>query len=69
MKKVSNKKFVLELSGISDVYEVFGKVVNTCQLVDILPFERFDKVNKAIAELKAMIEHREHSKCVESYKK
>ena len=69
LKKVSNKKFVLELSGISDVYEVFGKVVNTCQLVDILPFERFDKVNKAIAELKAMIEHREHSKCVESYKK
>ena len=29
-----DKKFVLELSGISDVYEVFGKIVNTCQIVD-----------------------------------
>ena len=37
LKKLSNKKFVLELSGISDIYEVFGKVVNTCQIVDILP--------------------------------
>ena len=29
LKQVSNKKFVLKLSGIYDVYEVFGKVVNT----------------------------------------
>ena len=37
LKKLSNKKFVLVLSGISDINEVFGKVVNTCQIVDILP--------------------------------
>ena len=42
LKKICTKKFVLELSGISDIYEVFGKVVNTCQIVDILPHERFD---------------------------
>ena len=69
LKKLSNKKFVLELSGISDIYEVFGKVVNTCQIVDILPHERFDYVIKAIEELKDMIDHKDHKKCVESYKK
>ena len=69
LKKITNKKFVLHLSGISDVYEVFGKVVNTCQIVDILPFERYDAVKKSVAELKEMVEHKDHSKCVESYKK
>ena len=67
LKKICTKKFVLELSGISDVYDVFGKIVNICQEVDVLPYERFDKVNKAVAELKEMIEHKDHSKCVESF--
>ena len=67
LRKISSKKFVLELSGISDIYDVFRKVVNTCQLVDILPFERFNHVKKAIGELKVMIEHIDHAKCVESY--
>lgn len=69
LRKICSKKFVLELSGISDIYDIFGKIVNYCQLVDILPFERFDKVNGAIAELKIMIDHIDHAKCVESYKK
>ena len=68
-KKICTKKFVLELSGISDVYDVFGKIVNICQEVDVLPHERFDKVKAAVAELKDMVEHRDHSKCVESFKK
>ena len=69
MKKICNKKFVLEFSGISDVYDVFGKIVNVCQVVDALPFERYDRVNNAVAELKDMVEHMDHSKCVESFKK
>ena len=69
LKKICTKKFVLELSGISDVYDVFGKIVNICQEVDVLPHERFDKVKAAVAELKDMVEHRDHSKCVESFKK
>ena len=69
LKKICTKKFVLELSGISDIYDVFGKIVNTCQIVDILPYERHDEVKKAIAELKDMIDHHSHSKCVETYKK
>ena len=69
LKKICTKKFVLELSGISDIYGVFGKIVNTCQIVDILPYERHDEVKKAIAELKDMIDHHSHSKCVETYKK
>ena len=28
LKKICNKKFVLQLSGISDIYDVFGKIVN-----------------------------------------
>ena len=42
------KKFVLEPSGISDVYDVFGKIVNIRQDVDVLPHERFDKVKAAV---------------------
>ena len=68
LKRITNNKFVLQLSGISDVYEVFGKIVNSCQIVDILPFERHDAVMKAVSELKDMVEHIDHSKCVESYK-
>ena len=69
LKKIKNKAFVLRLSGICDVYHIFGKVVNTCQIVDILPHKRYDSVKKAVAELKDMVEHKEHSKCVESFKK
>ena len=68
MKKICNKKFVLELSGISDIYNVFGNVVNYCQEVDILPYERFDKVKEALSQLKDMIEHIEHFNCVQSLK-
>ena len=69
LKKIRNKKFTLELSGISDIYNIFGKVVNTCQIVDILPHERFDQVIQAVTELKDMVKHKEHSECVESYKR
>ena len=69
LKKMCTKKFVLEPSGISDVYDVFGKIVNICQEVDVLSYERFDKVKAAVAELKDMVEHRDNSKCVESLKK
>ena len=65
LRKICNKKFVLQLSGISDLYEVFRKIVNYCQLVDILPFERYDKVKEAIAELKEMVDHVDHANCVE----
>ena len=68
LRKICNKKFVLELSGISDIYEVFGKIVNTCQIVNILPYERYDSVNKAVDELKDMANHMAHSQCVQSYK-
>ena len=34
-------------------------------MVDILPFERFDKVKEAIAELKEMVDYVDHAKCVE----
>ena len=68
LNRITNKKFVLELSGISDVYEVFGKIVNTCQIVDILPFERFDAVRKAVDELEDMLEHQDDEKSVESYR-
>ena len=69
LKKICNKKFVLQLSGISDIYDVFGKIVNTCQIVDKLPYERYDEVNKAVDELKNMSNHLDHSECVKSYKK
>lgn len=41
LKSIKNKQFGLELSGISDAYDQFGKLVNVVQKVDLLPFERY----------------------------
>ena len=48
LRKVLSKSFVLQLSGTSDIYENFGHIANLCQVVDLLPHERYDSVMRRI---------------------
>ena len=52
LKASENKQFCLQLSGISDIYEVYGHMANACQIVNLLPFERFDLTSRIVDELK-----------------
>jgi hypothetical protein len=40
MNSICNVKFVLRLSGITDIYEKYGELVNVVQKVNSLPHER-----------------------------
>ncbi len=42
MNSICNVKFILTLSGITDIYEKYGELVNVLQKVNSLPYERFD---------------------------
>ena len=39
--KIVNKRFAVILSGLCDIYEVFGHGVNILQTVDMLPHDKF----------------------------
>jgi hypothetical protein len=40
MNAICNVKFVFRLSGITDIYEKYGELVNVVQKVHSLPHER-----------------------------
>ena len=42
IKAIFCKDFALKLSGISDLYDLFGRLVNEVQTVDLLRYERYD---------------------------
>lgn len=62
---IVNKKFCLFLSGIADIYDVFGILVNICQKVDILPYERYDEFNNVLRVMEIMAETlTDHFQCL-----
>ena len=64
---IKNKKFCMNLSGLTDVYDEFGSFVNVIQKVNVLPHERYDgamKVLAKIAKMKNQISNQD--KCVEN---
>ena len=36
--RIFTRDFILKLTGLSDVYEVYGKITNVLQKVNMLPF-------------------------------
>ena len=65
LRKILSKSFVLQLCGIADIYENFGRVANLCQVVDNLPYERFDNVMSAVDHFDTMSLCMDHKQCVE----
>ena len=64
LRKVLSKSFVLQLSGTSDIYQNFGLIANLCQVVDLLPHERFDNVMAAVNNFDKMVKCIDHSECI-----
>ena len=64
LRRILSKSFVLQLTGTSDLYENFGYVANLCQVVDTLPFERFDSVMGAVGHFDKMLKCLDHSECI-----
>lgn len=63
--KLMNKKFVLQLSGVVDIYTVFGHGVNVLQTLNMLPHDKYDRFNQVcVNKLKSMLNTiSSHKKC------
>ena len=61
--KIFNVDFLLTLSGLTDIYEKFGAIVQVTQMVHLLPHERLDAYNKAVKDLNNMAKCLDHSNC------
>ena len=55
LKKIDNKKFIISLTGLVDIYSHFSVIVNKLQAVNKLPFERFDKHQELCNDLKKKV--------------
>ena len=62
LRKILSKSVVLQLSGTSD--ENFGLIANLCQVVDALPYERFDRVMDAVKHFDKMFQCMDHTECI-----
>ena len=51
---IHNRKFVLELTGMADIYSVYGHITNILQKVDYLPHEKYDKFKSLVKILEVM---------------
>jgi len=64
---IKNKRFCMNLSGLTDVYGEFGSFVNIIQKVDILPHERYDSAIKILDKMVKMKNQLScHEKCMEN---
>ena len=62
--KILNVRFLLTLSGLADIYEQFGIIVNISQMIHLLPHERLEKCMDAFAVFQKMKEcFNDHSMC------
>ena len=66
LKKLDNKKNILNLTGICDIYSQFSKMVCVLQEVNVLPFERHSNYQKIFNTMRQMTESiDDHYKCEE----
>ena len=63
MNSICNVKFVLILSGITDIYEKYGELINVFQKVNSLPHKRFDTFIHVCNKMKMMSERMNHDEC------
>ena len=61
--KILSLDFLLTLSGLADIYDQFGCIVQITQMVHLLPHERLDKYNKALKQLRSMALCQDHTNC------
>lgn len=61
--KILNVEFLLTLSGLVDIYEQFGAIVQVTQMVRLLPHERYDLYTKGMKHMKDMALTLDHNNC------
>ncbi len=66
--KIVNLNFLLTLSGLVDIYENFGAIVQVTQMVHLLPHERLDLDTEAVNRLKNMALAQDHKDCEQFFK-
>ena len=54
--KIYNRLFLLKLTGMCDIYNVYGHITNILQEVDKLPYEKYDKFESLIKKLGTMVD-------------
>ena len=52
--RICNQQFLLQLAGVSDIYEQFGKIINIAQSYQLLPHQRLDSFETAVLNLQEM---------------
>ncbi len=63
---IQNKRFCMHLSGLADVYDMFGMFVNVVQKVNVLPHERYDNSIKVLDKMAKMKSVSSHDQCKEN---
>ena len=63
MERFPNLDFLLILSGLADIYEKYGHIVQVTQMVRLLPHERLDLYNEAVNSLRNMAHCLNHQNC------
>eukprot|EP00112_Aurelia_sp_Birch-Aquarium-sp1_P002197 Seg1236.6 transcript_id=Seg1236.6/GoldUCD/mRNA.D3Y31 product="hypothetical protein" protein_id=Seg1236.6/GoldUCD/D3Y31 len=62
--KILNAHFLLNLSGLADAYGQYGVVVNTAQMVHLLPHKRYELFMKAVNQFGKICQClNDHRKC------
>ena len=61
--RILNADFLFILSGLTDIYENFGAIVQVTQMVHLLPHERLDLYNKSVQRLIDMGHCQNHQDC------
>ena len=61
--KLRNQETVLQLTGVTDIYALYGKLVNVAQMFSLLPHQRFDLFMATLEEWEEMTQHFEDHQC------
>lgn len=61
--RILNLTFALSLSFLIDIYNIYSQISKTLQIVNILPFERFDKFESLLKSYVKMLDTVDHTKC------
>lgn len=61
--KIMNVKFLISLSGVTDVYRIFSELVQKLQIVFLLPHERYDQAMSVIEKFSQMMETIDINNC------
>ena len=61
--RLRNQETLLQLSGVTDIYLLYGKLINISQMYSLLPHQRLDLLNGVLADWDTMTAHFEDENC------